>query len=148
MAETVRALLQCDAEELKDTAKRSGVVGYLRAGRSAMMGERTTLEPTKLDPADYDIVVVGTPVWVYTASVPVMTWLRENEKKIGRVAVFCTHGGNPGHVFEDIEAACGVIADARLAVHARKVRNAEHIEEASRFAAEIRGVGEKGAGSA
>ena len=133
VAETIRAILQCDSEELKDTAKRAGLMGYMRSGRGAMKGETTELEPTKHDPAEYDIVIVGTPVWVYTVSTPVKTWLKENAPKIKNLAIFCTHDGNPGHTFEDMEAACGTIAKSRLAVRGRKAKSAEHVEETTSF---------------
>jgi len=105
-----------------------------------MKGETTSLEPTTHDPADYDIVVVGTPVWVYTMSTPVKAWLAQNEQKIKKIALFCTNGGNPGHVFEDMEAACGEIAAAKLSVTARQARRAEHIEETTAFVRTIQTV--------
>ncbi|MFH0816187.1 MAG: flavodoxin [Methanobacteriota archaeon] len=133
VAETVRALLQCDAEELKDTKKRKGLVGYMRSGREVMEKGTTTLEPTSRDPADYDLVIVGTPVWVYTMSTPVKAWLEQNEAKIKKLAVFCTCGSDPGHTIEDVEAACGLVAGAKLVVLARIAKRAMHVEETTEF---------------
>jgi len=134
VAETVRAILQCDIEELKDTKERKGIVGYMRAGREVMKHGTTTIEPTVHDPADYDMIIVGTPVWVYTMATPVKVWLEQNEKKmVKKLAVFCTCGSNPGHTIEDIEAACGLVASARLTVFARMAKRAMHLDETTEF---------------
>ena len=52
VAETIRAILQCDVEELQDTKERRGVLGYMRSGREVMKGEKTTIEPTVHDPVN------------------------------------------------------------------------------------------------
>lgn len=133
VAETVRAILQCDAEELKDTKERKGIMGYMRSGREVMEKGTTTLEPTVHDPADYDLVIVGTPVWVYTMATPVKVWLDQNEAKIKKLAVFCTCGSNPGHAIEDMEAACGLVAEAKLTIFTRHAKRAMHVEETTEF---------------
>jgi flavodoxin len=138
VAETVRALLQCDAEELKDTKERRGVLGYMRAGREVMEKGTTTIEPTVHDPADYDIIIVGTPVWVYTMATPVKVWLEQNESKIRRMAVFCTCGSNAGHTIEDVEAACGLVAEAKLTVLTRFAKRAMHVEDTTEFVKKLK----------
>ena len=138
VAETVRAILQCDAEELRDTKARKGIVGYMRSGREVMENGTTAIEPTVHDPADYDLVIIGTPVWVYTMATPVKVWLEQNEAKIKKLAVFCTCASNPGHTVDDMEAACGLAATAKLVVFARKAKRAMHVEETTEFVRAIR----------
>lgn len=51
--------------------------------------------------ASYDLILVGSPVWWYTVSTPVMSLLKQVDFKGKRTAAFCTHGGNPGTFFTD-----------------------------------------------
>ncbi len=51
------------------------------------------LKQMNKDLSEYDIIFVGTPVWWYTFSSPVRTFLAENDF-VGKIIVpFCTHGG-------------------------------------------------------
>jgi flavodoxin len=47
----------------------------------------------------YDLVLVGGPVWWYTVSTPVMSFLKQADFAGKRVAAFCTHEGGLGKTF-------------------------------------------------
>lgn len=68
-------VLQGDVEEIKDTKKRSGILGWLRSGRDAMNGSLTVLEEPANEPAEYDLLVIGTPNWASHVSTPVRTYI-------------------------------------------------------------------------
>lgn len=55
--------LGADIERLKEKTNRSGSVGYMKAGRDSMRKRPAELEPVSNDPANYDVVVLGGPVW-------------------------------------------------------------------------------------
>jgi len=139
VAETIRAILQCDVEELADTQKRSGLFGYMRAGRQTMKKELTVLKPLAKDPSQYDVVVVGTPVWVYNLSVPVRTYLEQNKDKIKKLAIFCTHGGKEsfGAAFQSAEEITGLLAIAKLNLRTKEVKRAEHVEKTTAFVRKV-----------
>lgn len=86
--------LGCDIEEIHDTQKRTGILGFIKSGYQAARGKDTVLEPYEKDPYSYDLVIAGTPVWAGKPSVPISTYLKENRSKIKRVAFFCTYGGS------------------------------------------------------
>jgi multimeric flavodoxin WrbA len=46
------------------------------------------------NPANYDLVVIGTPVWFWSLSSPMRSWMEQNVVRRGRVAFFCTMGGS------------------------------------------------------
>ena len=54
--------LKADADEVVDKKPRGGVKGYLFAGRDAMKKKLAEIEYRK-DPAEYDLVIIGIPVW-------------------------------------------------------------------------------------
>ena len=41
----------------------------------------------------YDVIILGTPVWWYTMASPVKTFLKENNTSGKTIIPFCTHGG-------------------------------------------------------
>jgi hypothetical protein len=61
VGEALADLLQCDSEELIDTKKRSGPLGFLRSGRDAARNKLTVLEPITHDPALYGVVALVRP---------------------------------------------------------------------------------------
>ncbi len=81
-----------DVEEIVDTANRAGPIGWLMSGREGSGKKLAKIQPVKKDPANYDIVVIGTPIWAANMSSPVRTYLTENKAKFKNVAFFCTEG--------------------------------------------------------
>ncbi|WP_321971837.1 flavodoxin [Paratractidigestivibacter sp.] len=69
------------------------------------------------NPADYDVVAVGTPTWWYTMAPAVRTFFSTADLS-GKVMVpFMTNGGWPGTVIDDmVEAAAGATAGPALEV--------------------------------
>jgi len=55
------------------------------------------------DMSPYDLVLVGGPVWWYTVSTPVMSFLREADFAGRKAAAFCTHEGGVGKTFADFK---------------------------------------------
>lgn len=46
-----------------------------------------------IDIEQYDVIFVGTPIWWYTMSSPVKTFMTENNFENKIIVPFCTHGG-------------------------------------------------------
>lgn len=51
--------------------------------------------------ASHDMILMGTPVWWYTLATPVMKFLEQADFAGRQAAMFCTHGGGPGHTLAD-----------------------------------------------
>ncbi|NLE00702.1 MAG: hypothetical protein GX640_12605 [Fibrobacter sp.] len=62
--------LQADLEEIIDKKKRSGIIGWLISGRDGMKHIPTEIELVKNNPADYDIVLIGGPLWGFKGTAP------------------------------------------------------------------------------
>lgn len=77
---------------------------YSRSKRELNAGPLPELKHPLPSIAFYDLVLVGGPVWEYTVSTPVMTFLRDTDFCGKRVAAFCTHGGGVGAYFKDFGA--------------------------------------------
>jgi flavodoxin len=94
VAGELAAKLGADMEELKETADRSGARGYMLAGRDAMLKRPADLLPTTRHPADYELVIVATPVWAFTMCPAMRTWLMREAEHVRAVAFVCTQGGS------------------------------------------------------
>lgn len=90
VATQIAAALDADVEELRDTKKRSGPIGFAAAAKDVVLGKHVPIEPPQLNPADYDLVVIGTPVWANTMATAVDSYLRDFAPVIKAAAVFAT----------------------------------------------------------
>ena len=90
-----------DIDEIVDLQNRSGVLGFLKGGRDAFRKKRTEINYDK-NPENYDVVVIGTPVWVGTMAPAVKSYLEKHALK--NVAFFCTYGGQPANTFKDMQS--------------------------------------------
>ncbi len=46
---------------------------------------------TMYDPADYDLVILASPIWAGTVSSPMRGYMTENREKLNRTAVFLSN---------------------------------------------------------
>ncbi|NVM53992.1 MAG: hypothetical protein HWN66_09860 [Candidatus Helarchaeota archaeon] len=107
IGEEIVGELKCDVEEIFDTQKRKGIWGWLKSGYQATRKKLTVLQPINLDPSDFDLVIIGTPIWNRHVSVPTRTYLSETASKLKKVAFFCTEGGRGGkRAFSEMETVC------------------------------------------
>jgi flavodoxin len=103
IAEMLAKRLGADVEAIQDGSQRSGPGGFLRSAVEALFGMEPELQPIQHPPKDYDLVLVGTPVWFGHVSSPVRRYLRDHRDEIRRAAFFCTQGGRSAqHAFTDM----------------------------------------------
>ncbi len=105
-----RIALEMDAplDDIAERVSRRGLLGYLRSSREAWFRGRPAILASSHDPGEYDLVVIGTPVWNWSLSGPVRSYLVEHAPRLPRVAFFCTMGGSgSGRVFRQMQEAAG-----------------------------------------
>ena len=90
IANKIQKELDCDIEEITDGRKYDGKIGFLKGGMNASMGRLSDIDPISKNPADYDLIIVGTPVWASNMAAPVFTYLTKYRDKINKMASFCT----------------------------------------------------------
>ena len=129
-----------DVEEIVDTANRSGPVGWLMSGREGSGRKLAKIEPAKKDASQYDIVVIGTPIWAGNMSSPVRTYLTENKAKLKNVAYFCTAGSGTGSekTFAGMEEVVGKKPKVMLVITMADIRAGTASEKVKKFAADLK----------
>lgn len=93
IAREISKSLNCDIEEIHDLKDRKGPIGWFIAGRDGMARNQTQIKKTVHDPSQYDLVIIGTPIWV-NMTPAIRTYLNQNADKFKKVAFFCTMGGS------------------------------------------------------
>ncbi len=92
LAEDLAKALGADTEELKDHQNWSGPVGWMKAGRAAMMKTETEIDILKNNPALYDLVLIGSPVWAGTFAPAVRMFIKSQKENFRKVIFFSTQG--------------------------------------------------------
>ena len=102
----VAKALNADIDEVIDKKSRKGILGFLRAGYDATRDKTTEIEFEK-DPSDYDLVIIGTPVWNGRVTPAIRTYLLRNRERIKRAAFFSTCAGRPGKCLGQMKEILG-----------------------------------------
>jgi flavodoxin len=127
VAKSLSALLHCEIEKIVEAKERSGVLGYLRSAMEAGRKRPSSIIPPKMDPASYDLVIVGTPVWAWSVSSPVRAYLMAYRARLPDVAFFCTFGARGGEsAFAEMETIVGKAPRACCALKAGDVTSAAY----------------------
>ena len=69
------------------------------AKRELQTRDLPALKKSPPDMSSYDLILVGSPVWWYTVSTPVMRFLNQADFAGKKVSAFCTHEGGVGRFF-------------------------------------------------
>ena len=101
-------------ERIMDQRNRKGFWGSLRAAWDSFTKNVTLIEKLKNDPADYDLIVIGTPVWAWNMTPAVRTYIIGNKEYLPQAALFATHEGSKGKVFSRLENELGQKAKATI----------------------------------
>ena len=144
VAQVLATKLNADLEEIQPmqrvdaNIKGKGSRNLGNMGRVVFAGKlkRTVaLQENEHDPADYDLVVVGTPVYANTLPPEPRTYLTQYKGQFKSVAFFCTgEDPNNAHVFDLMTDACGQAPTAIQPFHSPKVMEDDFIPDVERFA--------------
>jgi flavodoxin len=136
VAEEIAATLRADLEEIVDPENRLGLLGYLRSGGQAFFGQEADIREPLKDPAGYDLVIVGTPVWNWSLSAPVRAYLTRRQQRLARpaVAFFLTEGGSgEQRVFGQMEELLGKAPLEVMAVREAEIASGRYHEKIRSF---------------
>ena len=117
IADRVAKSLGADLEVITEKHSRRGIIGYLRSGWQASRHFEPRIEASRFDPFEYDLVVIGTPIWNFSLSSPVRSYLSAHKGAFKEVAYFCTCGGRgDAKVFAQMTAVTGRLPQATLTI--------------------------------
>lgn len=92
-----------DIEHISEPRSRKGIIGWLKSGSGNSKREVAKINKTQYDPADYDLVILASPIWAGVVSSPMRGYMTENRKKLVRTAVFLSNdSGSVDNAFVEI----------------------------------------------
>lgn len=121
VASSIQEISGGELEEISETDNRDGLGGYLACGKDSILNKPVHINPVRYNPGNYDLLIVGTPVWAFTMAPAMRVYLQEYaERPGGEIAFFCTERLT-GHnrTFKDMETICHQSPAATLTIKAR-----------------------------
>ena len=108
IAERLQEATDADLVRIETVKSYSGSCDEIveQGQREVKRGYQPEIKPLAVNPADYDVIAVGTPTWWYTIAPAVLTFLKSCNWKGKTVIPFQTHGGWPGHAIKDMKGVC------------------------------------------
>ena len=85
-------LLNCYIEGIVDLRERRGFLQFFRNGFEALFNKETQIAPLKSSVRDFDVVIVGTPIWAGKIPPAVRTFVNQNASDIRKYALVFTYG--------------------------------------------------------
>ena len=109
----------------------SGFKKFFWGGKSAVMAEKPQLQPYEFDPAAWERIIIGFPVWAGNVTPPIRTFIKENDLRGKRIAAFaCQSGAGAEKAFAKLKAALGVSAlEAEMVLIDPKTKPSEANEQ-------------------
>ncbi len=93
-AEIAAKELDADIEEIVDEIKREGIWGYIKSGSQAIRKKLTKIEQLKKDAKNYELIIIGSPVWANNMPPAIRTYLKNNNLENKKAAILITYGGS------------------------------------------------------
>lgn len=139
LAEDLARKLHGDIEEIKTPETYSGFFGYQRALIHVLFDKLPKIERVKKNLADYDLVVIGGPIWGGSMSAPIHSFLKKYKDKFQDVAFFSTQGGTYGreNSFTKMKFITGLTPWATLAVSDKDMNNEKFKKSSTSFVARL-----------
>jgi flavodoxin len=108
IAELIKAASPgADTLELKpvDSKKREGLAKFAWGGMLVMTHTKPKLKPYTVAINQYDLVILGTPVWAGSFSPAIDSFLSQTKISGKKLALYCCHAGGKGKALDKLKAA-------------------------------------------
>lgn len=138
----IAGVLKCDIEELIDLKKRTGILGIIKSSFDAKLKKLTDLGPLKFNPAKYDVVIIGSPVWAQTLVPAVRTYIQQNKDSFKNTSLFCVSSGSGEKAtLKHMSGLCGSKPLFTFMTQKKFIKTLEYQLKAKEFAEDIRHCG-------
>jgi flavodoxin len=139
VAKALAQSLAADLEEIKDAKRRAGLFAFFRSAVEAAQNKPAFILPPSRNVADYDVVVLGCPVWAHNMASPMRAYIMQQKNNIKQLAVFCTLSGSGGAAALDrMSALSGRTPIAKLQVRDSDLASGSWRSAADRFSAAVK----------
>ena len=105
VAEIIQKRIGCDIESIKPVKdmETKGFGKYIWGGAKVVMHKKPELVPIQNDITSYDTLWIGTPVWAWTITPPILSLISSEWMRNKKIYFFYTHEGGPGKIEEKFQ---------------------------------------------
>lgn len=129
--------LGADLDRVETVTSRKGALGYALSAAEALAKGLPSIR-TRRDPRSYDLVVLGSPVWVGTMCAPMRSYLFLHRGELPRVGLFATMGGHGAdQVLQEMKMLCQADKAPARAFLESQVRAGAHRGDVDSFVAAL-----------
>ena len=129
--------LGADEVAIRDM-RAHGRVSVWRAALDRLLNTLPPIAPITAPLDNYDLIVLGTPVWGGRAAAPVRRFLKDYGPSLPAVAFFCTMGGSgAASTFEDMQARLGKPPRASCSFDAKALNSGSYLGALDHFAMQL-----------
>jgi flavodoxin len=113
IADVIAHTLAGTCEPLLDERDYSGAMGFLAGGRDALRKKIATLKPLRASLSDFDLILIGQPVWAAQPVPAVRALLQDSALWANKsLALFVTYDGTGDHPC--LNRTADLISNARI----------------------------------
>ncbi len=108
-AKELASKLKADLYKLEpEKAYKTGrVTKFIWGGKSAVFGDEPKLKPFHFEVSDYDLIILGTPIWAGTFVPPIRSFFKEHDLRNSKLAVMTSSLGGAGKCISKLEKEIG-----------------------------------------
>lgn len=105
IANTIVQEIGCPVMRLipKNDLDKTRFSRFISGGKQVLMKTKPEIEPFTKNPDDFDLIIVGTPVWASSYVPAIRTFLSQAKISGKNVAFFCCHEGGKGKTLANLE---------------------------------------------
>ncbi len=108
VAKDVAAMFDADIDRVFEEKDRRSFSGHLMASIDAWFNSRPGIKPMQSDPYDYDLVILGTPVWWFKMAPAIRAYIHQYRERFREIACFTTSAATkPEKIVPRMEQAVG-----------------------------------------
>jgi flavodoxin len=134
VAKEIASACGADLESVVEVRRRFLNKNYVRFAIGAALHASTPIARIRHAPDQYDLVVVGTPIWCWNMSGPIRAFLNNHRNQCKQLAFFCTYGGSGAEkVLQDMTTLAGKTPTATVAITNDEITKQRHQEKLKKF---------------
>jgi flavodoxin len=139
VAKSIAEEFNADLEKIIDKKKRTGIIGWIRAGYDAVRGNLTEIETIEKEPNMYDLIILGTPIWAGNPTPAIKTYILDNKEEFKKIALFSTSkGDNFQDTLDEMETYSDQESVAKQGFIEEKIKDDQIDENLNEFSSKIK----------
>lgn len=104
LAESIADCINADILRLKPKKDiKNNKLKYLIGGKQASTKKKPELHSYDINPTEYELIIIGTPVWAFNMTPAVRSFLHKEHFKNKKIGLFITNRGGSGKTVEHIK---------------------------------------------